>query len=88
MQNHLEIPLKSQFWIRNVEIGGKHKENIFFNAFLRKNIFVGLQTAFFDGFNELLSFLVENDAERFRNYFKKHILNPKHLKFDPNVQLL
>ena len=29
MQNHLEISSKSHFWIRNVEIGGKHKENIF-----------------------------------------------------------
>ena len=36
MQNHLEILFKSQFWIRNVEIRGKHKENIFLkNAFLR-----------------------------------------------------
>ena len=36
LQNHLEISSKSQCWIRNVEIGGKHKETIpFLNAFLR-----------------------------------------------------
>ena len=60
MQNHLEILSKSQLWIRNVEIGGKHKENIrFLNALLRKNVIFGLQTEFFDGFNMHLSFLAE-----------------------------
>ena len=33
MQNHLEISSTSQIWIRNVEIGGKHKENTFLNTF-------------------------------------------------------
>ena len=31
----------------------------FLNAFLRKNVVFGLQTAFFDGFNVLMSFLAE-----------------------------
>ena len=84
MQNHLEIK-KSQFGIRNVEIGGKHKENIpFLHQFLRKNVLFGLQTTFFDGFSVLMSFLAENDAERFRNYFKKLVLDPKNAKFDQN----
>ena len=40
---------------------GKH---IFLNAFQRKNVILGLQTAFFDGFNVILSSLAENDTER------------------------
>ena len=44
----------------------------------------GLQTAFFDDFNVLMSSLAENDAERSRNYFKKSALDPKHAKFDKN----
>ena len=39
----------------------------------------GLQTAFLI-VNVLMSFLAENDAERFRNYFKKSVLDPKHAK--------
>ena len=65
MQNHLEISSKGQFWIRNGEIGEEHKENTpFLNAFLCKNVIIGLQTTFFDGFNVLMSFLAEEDTER------------------------
>ena len=39
---------------------------------------------FFDGFDVLMSFLAEYDAERSRNYFKKSVLDPKHAKFDQN----
>ena len=36
------------------------QENIsFLNAFLRKNVILGLQTTFFDGFNVLMSFLAQ-----------------------------
>ena len=60
MQNLLDISSKSQFGIRNVEIGGTHKENIpFFICIFMKNIIFGLQTTFFDGFNVLMSFLAE-----------------------------
>ena len=60
MQNHLEISSKSQFWIRNVEVRRKHKENIpFLKYIFMNNIFFCLQTTFFDGFNVFLSFLAE-----------------------------
>ena len=52
----------------------------FLNVFLRRNVSFGLQTTFFDGFNVLMSFLAENDAERSRSFFKKQFLNPKHVK--------
>ena len=35
------------------------KAHSFFNTFLQKDYALGLQTAFFEGFNVLLSFLVE-----------------------------
>ena len=57
LQNHLS---RSQAWIGNVEIGGKHKENtLLSNAFLRENCIFAPQTTFFDGFNVLMSFLAE-----------------------------
>ena len=46
-----------------------------------KNVF-GLQTAFFDSFTVLLSFLAENDTERIWNYLQKQIVDPKRAKFD------
>ena len=49
-----------------------------------KNVIFGLQTTFFDGFNVIMSFLAENDAERSRNYFKKKVLDPKCAKLDQN----
>ena len=49
-----------------------------------KHVMFGLQTMFFDGFNVLISFLAENDAERSRNYFKKSAVDLKHAKFDQN----
>ena len=59
------------------------RENIpFLNAFLRKNVIFVLQTTFFDGFNVLMSFLAENDAERFRNYLKQLVWDPKCAKLD------
>ena len=60
------------------------QENIVFNTFLQENNIFGIQTAFSDGFNVLMSFLTENEAERFRNYFKKSALNPKHTELDQN----
>ena len=59
---------------------GKH----FFLMIFTKNDIFGLHTTFFAGFNVLMSFLAENDAERSRNYFKKSVLDPKHAKFDQN----
>ena len=56
MQNHLDMSSKNQFWIRNVEIGGKHP--FIKGIFTKKEVF-GLQTALFGSFNVLLSFLVE-----------------------------
>ena len=47
-----------------------------------ENVIFGLQTAFLDGFNVLMSFLAENDAEWSRNFFKKQILNPTHAKMN------
>ena len=61
------------------------RENIpFSNTFLRKNVIFGIQTAFFDGFNVLMSFLAENDTKRSRNVFKNPTLNPKHAKLNQN----
>ena len=53
---------------RALEEREKFRKNIFFclDTFLRKDIVFGLQTAVFDGFNVLLSFLAEmipNDFE-------------------------
>ena len=86
MQNHLEISSKNQFWIRNVEIGGNHKENMSFS----KCIFT---KAWHSWFPDIVFLMVltcswvswpKNDAERFRNYFKKSVLDPKHAKIDQN----
>ena len=67
----------------------KSEENIrntyLFSCIFTKKILLGLQTTFFDGFNMLMSFLAGNDAERYRNYFKKSVLDPKHAKFDQNL---
>ena len=66
---------------------GRETSLIFFlNIFLRNNVILGLQTSFFDGFDVLMSFLAENDAERFRNYFKKLVLD-KTNKIRPNPKL-
>ena len=51
-----------------------------FKCIFTKNVIFCLQTTFFDGFNVLMSFLAENDAERFRNFFNNLILKPKHAK--------
>ena len=47
-----------------------------------KNVVFGLQTTFFYSFNVLLSFLAENDAERFRNFVNKSVLDPKRAKLN------
>ena len=86
MQNHLEILWKSQFWIRNVEIGGKHKENIpFFKCMFMKNmLFSASRQRFLMVLPCSWVSWPKNDAERFRNYFKNAALDPKHAKFDQN----
>ena len=67
MQNHLDISLKIKFWTRSVrnwtnsrnmegKPSGKH---IFLMHFSKTDVTFGLQTAFFDGFNVLMSFLAE-----------------------------
>ena len=87
-QNHAEsfrIFMKSQLWIWNVEIGGKHKENIFFEMHFQKKIwFLASRQRFSMVLTCSWVSWPKDDAERFRNYFKKSILNPKHAKFDPN----
>ena len=84
MQNHLEISSKSQFWIRNVEIGGKHKENIFLMHFYEKMLCVASRQWFLMVLTCSWVSWPKNDAERFGNYFKKSVLDPEHSKFDQN----
>ena len=60
MQNHLDISSKSQFWIRNVEIGAKHKENILFLKYIfTKKCHFWPPDNVFDGFTVLMSSLAE-----------------------------
>ena len=80
MQNHLEFSSKSQFWIRNVEIGGKHKEHIFFESiFMKIHLFASRQWFFMVLACSWVSW-PKNNVERSRNFFEKQILNPKHAK--------
>ena len=48
----------------------------YFNTYLQTNDVFGLSTAFFDGFNVLLSFLAENDTERLWNHLRKQVWEP------------
>ena len=86
MQNHLEISSRSQFWIRNVEIGGKHKETISFsNVLLRKNVIFCLQTTFFDGFKVLVSFLTEKWCRTIYKFLQKTNFEFKTCKIEPKL---
>ena len=77
MQNHLEAYSKSQFWIRNVGIGGKHKKTylckyIFydnFNFWSPDNIFLIVLTCSW-------VFWPKNYTERIWNHLKKQVLKP------------
>ena len=85
MQNHLEISSKNQFWIQNVEVGGKHKDKrILLMHFLRKMLVFASRHCFWIVLTCSWVSWPKNDAERSRNYFNKSALDPKHAKFDQN----
>ena len=60
----------------------KNASILFKHILYEKSIVFGLQTTCFDSFNEFFSFLIENDAERCRNYLNKSVLDPKRAKLD------
>ena len=61
------------------------QENIpIFNCIFTKNNILGLQTSFFMVLTCSWVSWLKNDAERSRNFFKKQILNPKHVRFNQN----
>ena len=76
-QKGLNIPKKSKqntlLWVAAPREGNPPGKHNFFRCIFTKKYDFSLQTAFFYGFNVFMSFLVENDAERFRNYFKNQI---------------
>ena len=62
-QKGLNIPKKFKqntlLWVAAPREGNPPGKHIFFKCFFTKNVIVGLQTVFFDGFNVLMSFLAQ-----------------------------